>query len=62
MKKCSYCGDPIDVDQGGYANVYAEAWKMESYHLHCYTRKCIESELPPGTAMADPVVLEEEKR
>lgn len=42
-KKCEWCGKPIEVNNGNYANVYSEAWKMTSYHLDCFRASVNES-------------------
>ena len=43
-KKCDYCKEHIDLNQGGYANVYNSAWNMTSYHIECY-RKLVVKEV-----------------
>ena len=37
-KKCDYCKQSIDLNQGGYANVYDAAGEMSSYHVACYRK------------------------
>ena len=41
-KKCDYCKQSIDLNQGGYANVYDAAWEMKGYHIECYRKLVLE--------------------
>lgn len=41
MKKCSSCGERIDIMTQPYANAYPHAMgkEMETYHLECLVHK-----------------------